>query len=226
MAKDTTWVNGPLIQYGSTLAVAVVASVWRDAMVRNLGDTLPLYITFYPAVVIVSLVFGLRQGLLAILYSLLLVAYWNLPREGTRIPDLADVVGMVLFAAICVGMAVMAEVYRRTRDRAAAYPSTLAASLYARSVIEASLDPLVTISRDGKITDVNRATETGHRRSARRAGRQRFLRLLLRAGEGARRVPAGIRRWTGPRLSAGHPTRFRPSDRSPVQRYRVLQPGR
>ena len=32
-------------------------------------------------------------------------------------------------------------------------------SLYARSLIEASMDPLVTISIDGKITDVNRATE-------------------------------------------------------------------
>ncbi len=32
-------------------------------------------------------------------------------------------------------------------------------SLYARSLIEASLDPLVTISADGKIADVNRATE-------------------------------------------------------------------
>jgi PAS domain S-box-containing protein len=32
-------------------------------------------------------------------------------------------------------------------------------SQYARSLIEASLDPLVTISPDGKITDVNRATE-------------------------------------------------------------------
>jgi PAS domain S-box-containing protein len=34
-----------------------------------------------------------------------------------------------------------------------------AASLYARSLIEASLDPLVTISAEGKIMDVNRATE-------------------------------------------------------------------
>ncbi|MBP1717992.1 MAG: sensory transduction histidine kinase [Deltaproteobacteria bacterium] len=34
------------------------------------------------------------------------------------------------------------------------------ASLYARSLIEASLDPLVTIRADGKIMDVNRATET------------------------------------------------------------------
>jgi len=33
------------------------------------------------------------------------------------------------------------------------------ASLYARSLIEASLDPLVTISTEGKITDVNQATE-------------------------------------------------------------------
>jgi len=34
-----------------------------------------------------------------------------------------------------------------------------AASLYARSLLEASLDPLVTISPEGKITDVNQATE-------------------------------------------------------------------
>ncbi len=33
------------------------------------------------------------------------------------------------------------------------------ASLYSRSLLEASLDPLVTISRDGMITDVNQATE-------------------------------------------------------------------
>ncbi|MFA6407751.1 MAG: PAS domain S-box protein [Candidatus Paceibacterota bacterium] len=40
------------------------------------------------------------------------------------------------------------------------------ASQYTRSLIEASLDPLVTISADGKITDVNKATEvvTGYSR--------------------------------------------------------------
>ena len=42
----------------------------------------------------------------------------------------------------------------------------LAASLYSRSLLEASLDPLVTISKEGKITDVNKATEdvTGYSR--------------------------------------------------------------
>src|SRR4030042_7152894 len=33
------------------------------------------------------------------------------------------------------------------------------ASLYARNLFEATLDPLVTISAEGKITDVNKATE-------------------------------------------------------------------
>jgi K+-sensing histidine kinase KdpD len=125
MAKDATPVNRRLLPYGITLAATVVASVWREAMVRNLDGPLPLYITFFPAVMIVSLVFGLRQGLLATLYLELMTAYWFLPHEGTGIARLSDVVGMVLFAAMSVCMAAMAERYRRTRDRAAAYASTL-----------------------------------------------------------------------------------------------------
>src|SRR6185436_18662236 len=58
-----------------------------------------------------------------------------------------------------------ASVYRDARGNvlgvfAAARDVTLQkqASQYARSLIEASVDPLVTISPEGKITDVNEAT--------------------------------------------------------------------
>ena len=44
-------------------------------------------------------------------------------------------------------------------ERKRAQEALRAASLYTRSLIEASLDPLVTISADGKIMDVNKATE-------------------------------------------------------------------
>ena len=44
---------------------------------------------------------------------------------------------------------------QRVRERTA---ELRASSLYARSLIEASLDPLVTISPEGKVTDVNEAT--------------------------------------------------------------------
>jgi PAS domain S-box-containing protein len=49
---------------------------------------------------------------------------------------------------------------RDVTERKRAEENLRTASLYTRSLIEASLDPLVTISREGKITDVNRATET------------------------------------------------------------------
>ena len=48
---------------------------------------------------------------------------------------------------------------RDITERKIADEKLRAASLYARSLIETSLDPLVTISAQGKINDVNKATE-------------------------------------------------------------------
>jgi PAS domain S-box-containing protein len=48
---------------------------------------------------------------------------------------------------------------RDITERKLAEEKLHAAALYARSLLEASLDPLVTISAEGKITDVNQATE-------------------------------------------------------------------
>jgi len=48
---------------------------------------------------------------------------------------------------------------RDVTERKRAEQKLRTASLYTRSLIEASVDPLVTISRQGKITDVNEATE-------------------------------------------------------------------
>jgi PAS domain S-box-containing protein len=48
---------------------------------------------------------------------------------------------------------------RDVTERKQAEAKQRSAAAYARSLIEASVDPLVTISPDGKITDVNRATE-------------------------------------------------------------------
>ncbi len=71
------------------------------------------------------------------------------------------VVGTGVGALLLAAMATASRA-RRRRQRVA-----LQASQYSRSLIEASLDPLVTISAQGKITDVNTATEqvTGVARS-------------------------------------------------------------
>ncbi len=52
------------------------------------------------------------------------------------------------------------EISRDVTERRHIEEALRSASAYTRGLIEASLDPLVTISAEGKITDVNRATET------------------------------------------------------------------
>ena len=66
------------------------------------------------------------------------------------------------------------------------------ASVYNRSSIEASLDPLVTIDKQGKISDVNAATEqvTGYARSE-LIGTELF-RLLHQTRKGTRRLSEGV----------------------------------
>ena len=60
----------------------------------------------------------------------------------------------------------VAIVYGDITERKKAEDALQSASLYNRTLIEASIDPLVTIGKDGKITDVNASTEniTGYNR--------------------------------------------------------------
>ncbi len=62
--------------------------------------------------------------------------------------------GISLGVALLLVLAFTVLAWRFARYRAAEH----AAAQYARSLIEAGLDPLVTISPEGKITDVNEAT--------------------------------------------------------------------
>ena len=69
------------------------------------------------------------------------------------ISPIKDKQGRIIGAAT-IARDVTADVATRKRSE----ERLASASQYARSLIESSLDPLVTISADGKITDVNEAT--------------------------------------------------------------------
>ena len=79
------------------------------------------------------------------------------------------------------------------------------ASLYARSLLEASLDPLVTISPRGQDHRRQRGHRQGHRPRPRGAHRHRLLRLLHRARERPPGLPRGLRQGLGHRLPPDHP---------------------
>ena len=74
-----------------------------------------------------------------------------------------------------------ASIARDLTERKQADEQLRSASQYSRSLIEASLDPLVTISAEGKITDVNEATVKVTGVPRREADWHGFHRLLHRA---------------------------------------------
>jgi len=81
---------------------------------------------------------------------------WRLRQDGTRF--WANVVMTALRDKMGV-IRGFSNVTRELTERNQTAEALKKASAYTRSLIEASLDPLVTISPEGKITDVNDATE-------------------------------------------------------------------
>ena len=119
------WVRSYAWRYAAALLAVGVAYLARWLIVRAVGSV-PTYITFYPAVMLVALLCGLGPGLLTSLLASLVVAYAVLPPRGFAVKAVADIVSLALFFAVCVFFSAVAAQYRRTRERAAAYVKELA----------------------------------------------------------------------------------------------------
>lgn len=75
-------------------------------------------------------------------------------------PDAFDAEETALLAELAMDMAFGISAVRERIERRRAEEEVRRANAYNRSLLEATLDPLVTIDVDGKIMDVNKATET------------------------------------------------------------------
>jgi PAS domain S-box-containing protein len=150
-----------------TIILVVAAFLLRQILIFHFGLELPVFFVFYPTVMLVALLGGLWQGVLATLLAVALADYWILPPIGHfGVERTSDIVLLILFAAMGTFLSIVAERYRRSLRKIATLERERVlremadqkqAAQYARSLLEASLDPLVTISPEGKITDVNEA---------------------------------------------------------------------
>ena len=113
---------GWVLRYALAVVAVAAAMGLRVAMTAWLGSGLPSYITFYPAVMAVALLAGFGPGLWATVLAALATAYWVLPPSGQfAIVSPVERVGLVIFIGMGLFMSVVAELYRRRRDKAAAY---------------------------------------------------------------------------------------------------------
>ncbi len=186
------FLRSPLARYSLAVVVMLAAVALRWALIPIMGLNIP-YVTVYPAMMFAAITLGAGPGVLATVLGVLLAEFyfvvpagieWNLAFAlRASIPLLTSLyVGWVSqrlrdararadaqAAAARTAEAALRQFNAELEQRVAGQTAALrATSLYARSLLEASLDPLDTISAEGKITDVNAATEavTGCARAA------------------------------------------------------------
>lgn len=105
----------PLVAIAASMGFRLVLEAWS-------GPGLPTYITFYPAVMAVALLAGFGPGLLAAVAAALAVQYWLLVPVGQfTAASTIDRLGVVIFLGMGLFMCLIAEIYRRNRDKVAAY---------------------------------------------------------------------------------------------------------
>ncbi len=90
---------------------------------------------------------ALLKAVTALISVATAIAFWPLIPHALKLPNLAQV------------RQTNEDLQQEMAARKEAEGMTRRTALYSRSLLEASLDPLVTISAQGKITDVNAATE-------------------------------------------------------------------
>ncbi len=110
----------PIFGYLLAVVMVMLGALLRHVLTRAVHNSLPTYITFYPAVMLTAILAGFWPGMLATVLAALFVTIWLLPPYGVfAASSVADAIGIVLFVTMGVLMSAVAHLYHRTRERAA-----------------------------------------------------------------------------------------------------------
>ena len=157
------------VGYGTALAGIAVVTAVGAPFHETLNDT-TVALAYLLVVLLVATAWGSWPALLASVLGVLAFNFFFLPPVYTlTIADPQNWVALAAFLITAVTAGQLSELAkRRAAEAEAVRKETRLASAHTRSLLEASLDALVTIGTDGRINDVNSAIEalTGRSRTA------------------------------------------------------------
>ena len=193
------------------IASTSVATGWllRLAITTWIGEGLPAYVTFYPAVTVAALAGGVWAGTLATVIAAATAEIWLLhPLDVIATSAPVNQIGLTLFVAMGLFIAAGIERNRRARDKAAVHQKEAAVSVAQaqaahalqqsearyRHLVERAADGIFVADANGRYLDVNPsgATMLGYTRDE-------ILKLsisdIVGPGEAAR-IPGEVARFS------------------------------
>ena len=196
-------------------AVTAIGAPFHD----TLNDT-TVALAYLLVVLFVATAWGSWPALMASVVGVLCFNFFFLPPVYTlTIADPQNWVALAAFFVTAVTAGQLSELAkRRAAEAEAVRRETRLASAHRRSLLEASLDALVTIGTDGKIDDVNSAIETLTGRSRAALIGTDFSDVLYGTGARARRLSRGASRRLCARSPAGASPPRRARDLRALQR--------
>ena len=107
------------LRIAAVLAEVSAAFFLREMVAHHQPDFAP-FITFYPVVLLASLLDGALAGIAVTLLATLAAGLWTFPHAGHFIPsDPYDFLAMAIFFAFGVSLSIVIELYHRKRERLA-----------------------------------------------------------------------------------------------------------
>ncbi len=105
---------GIAVRYGFAVAVVAVATAARAWLEQHVGP-MPLFVTWYPAVLLVASIGGGGPGVVATLLAALAADYWFIAPAGFGIANANDAVATGIFVGTGLFLSVLAERLHRSR---------------------------------------------------------------------------------------------------------------
>jgi PAS domain S-box-containing protein len=145
--------QNPVIAYGTTVILVAVATLIRWAVGGSVIEGLP-FITYYPAIVLSTLIGGFWPGILSVVLSAGTAGYLFLPPLSAWPLDQHGAVSLLLFAAIGGINVALVSLLNAAVDHVMAQEQNV------RVLIESAPNGIVVVDELGIIKLVNASTET------------------------------------------------------------------
>ena len=167
LERFQSFLKQPYVRYLAGVGAVCLALFLREMLTAKLGPDFPEYLLFYPTVMIVALLAGLWPALLAIVTAAALIfIFWSVPGRPPLLNiGTSNYVGLVLFMVVCAFLSFVAELYRRSRSKAAAYDreqaqrQTQEALRRQAEMLKLSFDAIIVWRVGGMIESWNRGAE-------------------------------------------------------------------